>query len=566
MLRELSVHNLALIEDAHVALMPGYCAWTGETGAGKSLLLTALALVLGGKASSSLIRQGCADAQASAVFALRPGAVRLRVEACLGFALDNETLTLARKLLTSGKSQATANGRPVAAATLKQLKSILVDIHGQYEGRDLLDPDHQRTALDDYAGIAQELAAYRTAREGFEVLRKRKRSLIEAAERREREKATIVFELEELTGANPRAGEYDALTQEAHRLANAGAVRDAASEAYKALYEAEKSVQGMLEKVARRLDGVANAAPELKTAAGDLSRIASETRDVAYSLRSLSQSWQSDPARLDEVEHRLALYRRLASRFRSTPDQLEAHQSTLEKRLNSIDKDDRELKSLDRPLLQAWQTLRDAAKRLSLAREKAATAFAEAIQCRLESLSLAEAAFSVVVESAEMPNQPALSDCPGEAGVDHVEFQFTANPGEPPRALHKVASGGELSRVTLAVKAALAAGDEVPTLVFDEIDTGVGGRLGAALGKTLAELAKHHQIICVTHLPQMASFADHQWVIRKQTVRGRTRTSIEALSEADRVKELALMLRGDSAAASTRREALAMLREARVAR
>jgi DNA repair protein RecN (Recombination protein N) len=562
LLRELSVQNLALIEDARVELEPGYCAWTGETGAGKSLLLTAIGLVLGGKASAELVRQGSGEARASAVFELADESLRREIEEILGAEIEDDRLILTRRVSAEGRSQAHANGMPVAVGTLRRLGARLIDVHGQHEGRTLLEPDRQRDWLDAYAGLAKPVASYREARGAFESLRCRRAGLLEAAERREREKALLVFERDELFAAEPKAGEHDELTREALRLGNIGALRDAASEGYTLLYEAERSAQGLLQKVARRLDGLSESVPEFADAAADLERLADEAREIAYSLRGLGQGWDDDPDRLEEVESRLALYRRLSARFRASPDELGHRLESIEAQLSRIDREDSDLVALDVPIADAWSALKATAGLLSEARRRAAKSFAKAVQVRFKALGLGEARLSVEVETVPLVDIPP-DKCPPEQGADRVEFLFMPNQGESPRPLRKIASGGELSRVTLAVKVVLAGVDGVPTLVFDEIDTGVGGRLGSALGKTLAELSSHHQVICVTHLPQMASYATHQWVIRKSIERGRTRTSIAALSDSERVIELAAMLRGDSAAESTRREALAMLLEAR---
>jgi len=564
-LRELSVQNLALIEDARVELEPGYCAWTGETGAGKSLLLTALGLVLGGKASADLVRQGCGEARAAAVFELPVGALRGEVEEILGAAIEEDRLVLTRRVSAEGKGRALANGMPVAVATLRALGERLIDVHGQHEGRALLDPDRQRDSLDAYAGLDAQVASYRAARSAFDAIRRRRDALREAAGRRDREKALLAFEHDELAALDPQAGEPEALATEAHRLANLGALREAAAEGYALLYEADRSAQGLLRKVARRLDGLAGSVPEFADAAADLERLADEAREVAYALRRLGEGWEDDPGRLEEAESRLASYRRLAARFRCTPDDLAGRRAAIADQLRALDRDDADLAALDAPLASAWVSLRSAAAALTEARRRAAKGFAREVQARLKALGLGEARISVAVEP-ESPGDTPPSSTPSGHGADRVEFLLAPNPGEAPRPLRKIASGGELSRVTLAVKAVLAGVVGVPTLVFDEIDTGVGGRLGSAVGKTLAELARHRQVICVTHLPQLASFAAHHWVIRKTIDRGRTRTSIAALSETERVAELAAMLRGDSAVESTRTEALAMLLEARAPR
>jgi DNA repair protein RecN (Recombination protein N) len=560
-LRELSVQNLALIEDLQVELSAGYCAWTGETGAGKSLLLTALGLVLGGKASAELVREGKSEARAAAVFEISDPALRTEVETILGGPLDDEQLILTRRVSAQGRGSAQANGLPVTVATLQALGERLINLHGQREGYALLDPDHQRSLLDAHGALEPLLSAYRASREAHDALRRKRLDLIRAAQDRERLRALLEFERDELAAADPRPGEYEELTREAHRLANAEQLREAMTEGFALLYEADRSAQGLLERVARKLEPLAKSVPELGEAAATLDRLADETREVAYSLRQFGRDWDDDPARLEEVEARLALYRRLAGRFHCTPDELATRRGEVERQLAAIERDEDDLRGLDAPIADAWNALKEAAARLTEGRQKTCKAFAKAIQARLKTLGLNGARLSVEVETEPAGDDPTAAP-PPESGLDRVEMLFSANPGEPPRPLRKIASGGELSRVTLAVKTVLAGADRVPTLVFDEIDTGVGGRLGAVLGKTIAELARHHQIICVTHLPQMASYARRQWVIRKQVERGRTRTTITPLDDKDRVEELAAMLRGDSAAEGTRQEALAMLLEA----
>jgi len=560
-LRELSVQNLALIEDARINLRAGYCAWTGETGAGKSLLLTALGLVLGGKASADLVRAGRDEARAAAAFDVADPDLKADLEAVLGGPIDDDHLILTRRVTAQGRSSAHANGLPVPVATLRALGERLIDVHGQHESRALLDPDRQRALLDAFGAVEPLLAAYRTRREAHAALLGRRTALVRASETRERERALLAFERDELAAADPQPGEHDDLAREAHRLANAGQVRSAAQEGFALLYESDRSAQGLLEKVARALAPLADAVPEFADAAADLGRLADEAREVAYALRRLGQGWDDDPARLDDVETRLALYRRLAARFRCEPDDLADHRVATEARLAAIEGEDADLDALDAPLAAAWSEVRAAAAALTAGRRKACKAFAKAVQAQLKALGLGEARLAVEVETTDLDAGPAAAPAP-EGGADRVEVVFAPNPGEAARPLRKIASGGELSRVMLAVKTALAEADRIPTLVFDEIDTGVGGRLGAALGRKLAELSRHHQVICVAHLPQMASFAAHQWIIRKQTDRGRTRTTITPLAHAERVDEIAAMLRGDSAAEGTRQEALSMLLEA----
>ncbi len=562
MLRELSVQNLALIEDARIELRPGYCAWTGETGAGKSLILTALGLVLGGKASGELVRKSKDEARASAVFDLANSRLRTEIEDILGGPIDDDQLILTRRISSQGRSTCHANGLPVPVATLRSLGDRLVDIHGQQDTRALLDPDRQRGLLDAFGSLESLVSEYQALQTAHSDLLNRRAELLESSANLERERALLEFEREELRSANPRAGEAEELAREAHRLANAEAVRSSALEAFASLYESDRSAQGLLESVARKLATLADAVPEFAETSAGLARLAEETREFAYSIRRFAKDSDEDPERLDEVESRLSLYRRLAARFRCGPDDLADRLALIESKLAQLNGLDDNLRSLDGPLVEAWNKLKRSASALSLARKKSGLAFARSVGAQFGGLGLDQARVTIDVRSTILRNDPFESFAP-QSGIDQVEILFAPNPGEPPRPLRKIVSGGEMSRVMLAVKSVLAEADPVPTLVFDEIDSGVGGRLGAALGRKLAELATHHQIICVTHLPQMASFAAHQWIIRKKTDRGRTRTTIAPLEDEERIDEIAAMLRGDSAAEGTRQEALSMLLEAR---
>jgi DNA repair protein RecN (Recombination protein N) len=564
-LRELSVQNLALIEDVSVELANGYCAWTGETGAGKSLLLTALGLVLGGKASAEMIRSGKDEARAAAVFLVEDAGLKAGIESLLGGPLEDDGLIITRRITSQGRGSANVNGLPVTVATLQKLGHCLVDVHGQLEGRALLDASQQRALLDAYGGLGEKVSAYRQARLAHETLRRKRQDLIENAEARQRERALLEYECDELAAARPEAGEYQELAREAHLLRNSGHIRSTAAAGYSLLYEADRSAQDVLTRVARSLDPLSQAAPELALAVKTLERLADESREVAFSLRGLARDWGEDPARLEDLEARMATYRRLAARFHCTPDDLPGRLASSESKLRSIERAEADLISLEQPLAEAWVALKRAAGQLTKAREKLARDFPRVVQGRLKPLGLGGARLSISVETRDLGDDP-LSQSPPESGTDYVEMLFSANPGEEPRPLRRIASGGELSRLTLAVKTVLAAVDRVPTLIFDEIDSGVGGRLGSALGKALAALARHHQVICVTHLPQMASYADRHWVIRKCVDRGRSRTTITPLDQEERIEELASMLRGESVAEGTRREARAMLREAQAAR
>ena len=561
MLRELSVQNLALIEDVQVELEGGFCALDGGDRGGEEPAAHGARAGSWREGLADLVRSGKAEARASAVFEIEDQALRGELETILGGVLDEDALIVTRRVSAQGRSSAQVNGMPVTIATLQRLGEQMVDIHGQNEGRALLDPDRQRDLLDAFGELDEPLEAYRRARAAHDGLRRKRQALLDATQARQRERALLEFERDELASANPRPGEHDELVRDSHLLANAEALCAAAAEGYDLLYEADHSAQEILKRVARSLEPLADSVPELSGAAATLERLADETREVAYSLRAMGQSWEDNPARLEDIEARLALYRRLAARFHCTADELAARRVETEAKLASIERDEEDLEHLDAPLAEAFQ-----ARQIGRGR-----AFGRAAEdgpgLRPGNPVAAQAAGPGESTAHGRGRDPRPGRRPDGFLAPRIRGRlcrdaFPRQPGRGAVAAEEDRLGGELSRVTLAAKTVLACADRVATLVLDEIDTGVGGRLGAALGKTLSELAPHHQVVCVTHLPQVACYARRQWVIRKQTERGRTTTTITPLSDADRVHELALMLRGESAAEGTRQEALAMLREA----
>ena len=433
MLRELSVQNLALIEDARIELRPGYCAWTGETGAGKSLLLTALGLVLGGKASADLVRAGKDEARAAAVFDVSDPGLRADLEAILGGPIDDDQLILTRRVSAQGRSASHANGLPVTVATLQALGDRLIDVHGQHESRALLDPDRQRGPARRLRRRSSPLLdAYREARDAHAALLARRSALIRDVAGPRARAGPARLRARRAGRRRPPPGEHDDLAREAHRLANAEAVRSAALEGFALLYESDRSAQGLLEKVARKLAPLADAVPEFADAAADLDRLADEAREVAYALRRFGQGWEDDPARLDEVEARLALYRRLAARFRCEPDDLAARRA---RDRGQARRDRRRRRRPARPSTPPWPPPgpRSAAAPRPLRSRGRRRARRSPRRSRPSSRGSGSTrpGLTVEVESDPLGDDPAARP-PPRAGVDRVEIVFAPNPGEAP--------------------------------------------------------------------------------------------------------------------------------------
>jgi DNA repair protein RecN (Recombination protein N) len=562
MLRELSVQNLALIEDVRVELQPGFCAWTGETGAGKTLLLEALGLLLGERGSSDLVRRGADELRITGRFELGQPELRAEVERLLGTPLEDGQVILTRRLSQAGRSYAYVNEQPVAVATLRALGSLLVDVHGQHESQSLLQPAYQLRLLDAFGGLEELRRNYLVLAEEVRDLRRRHVELVARRQQRQRDLALLRFEREELDQAALRPGEIAELTRERERLANAQAVQAFAHGGWSRLYEDEGSVIERVGKLLREAQGWAALDPALAEAARRLEGLRADTEDLAETLRQLAERWDANPQRREAVEERLQLLRRLEAKYGRSIDDLVVYRATLDAQEGHLQQQEEDLSRIQSELVEVFGRLRQAGADLGKRRQRVAKKLAEEAQRELADLGMAEARLEARLEAVPLGDDPLTAEVP-TGGQEQLELLLAANRGEPARPLRKVASGGELSRTLLALKTVLAAQDQVGTLVFDEIDANVGGRLGDALGQKLAALGQTHQVICVTHLPQVASFARHQWTIRKVRRGKRTVTCIEPLGEADRLDELASMLRGEARGETTRQEAAAMLDAAR---
>jgi DNA repair protein RecN (Recombination protein N) len=561
MLRELSVQNLALIEDVRVEFEPGFCALTGETGAGKSLLLGALGLLLGERGSGDLIRTGADELRVTGRFEVDADTAR-RIATALDRELEDGEVILGRRLTRAGRSHAYINDQPVAAGTLKQVGGMLVDIHGQRETESLLEPSYQLDLLDAYGNLAKPRSTYVEAAHKLRQARARYAELSAAQQQRQRELSLVRFEREELDSAKLEPGEREELTRERDRLANAQELQAFAQAGYATLYEDEGSASERIGRVLRDAERWADMGPELPGVVSQLEGLLSQVRDVANELRRLGERWEADPERLAEVEGRLQLLRKLETKYRKSTDELILYRVTLDEQEAKLQAEEDDLDGLEGELSKLFAQVKEAAKDLSRQRQKVAKKFASEVQKQLGDLGMADARLGLDLSPIDLGDDPRKGDVPS-AGLDHAEITLAANPGEPALPLRKVASGGELSRTMLALKTVLASHDRTSTLVFDEIDANVGARLGDVLGDKLATLGQSHQVICVTHLAPVASYARHHWTIRKTKRGGRTVTLISRLEDGDRLEELATMLRGESRGEATRKEVAEMLEAGR---
>lgn len=562
MLRELQIRDLALIADAKLAFRPGFVVVSGETGAGKSLLISAIDLLTGRKADAGIVRAGASSAEIRGEFEIRDERQRRRIQLAAGLGELPDAVEIQRRIPASGtKSAATVNGSAVSLKTLQAIGSVLIDHVGQHQTRGLSEPSTQTDLLDQFGQLSALVETFQEQRQRYETARRRRIESETARAQREAEKERARHDLEELDRLSPAAGEPQSLMQEAKRLSKADEIRRLSSAAYLALSESDTAITDQLAKITRKLLPIANLSDDLTRAHESLTGLLAALDEIAETLAQAGEAAQADPRRSDAIEKRLADYRRLARRFAVAEDDLPAIRQRLRARLDDLETTEREAFD-DRQLRQLFDQCRVTGERLAEGRKMAAAKLSAAIDARLRKLGMEAAKVGVTIDPAIWPefngDLPATSDDPA-----HVRFLFRPNPGEPAAPLERIASGGELSRLMLACMACLADSAGTSTVILDEIDSGVGGRLGSEIGSAITELARHHQVICITHLPQIASQADQHLLVRKRTVQGRTATVVEVLADRDRrIDELAAMLRGRKADANTRVEAEAMLNNA----
>jgi DNA repair protein RecN (Recombination protein N) len=567
MLEEVRINGLGVIEEAVLELSAGFTALTGETGAGKTMVVTALGLLFGGRADPARVRPG-ADRAVVEGRLLVPAAVAREVEEA-GGDLDEDgpngaVLVLSRSVSAEGRSRAFAGGRSVQVSLLQVLADDLVAVHGQADQQQLLKPGRQRDALDRFGGpeLARVLADYRQMFTRHRAVREELQALTSAERERAAEAETLRLGLAEIEAVSPVAGEDAALLAEDERLSNADALHAAAAAAHEALTgdPAAAAVDGtdavtLLGMAGRALEPVRSHDPVLAGLAERLSEAAYQVSDVAAELASYTEALDSDPVRLAAVQERRAALGRLVRAYGGVSgdvaDVLDwAKQAS--SRLTDLEGADDKITALAAEEASLASAVTSLASELTALRTAAARRFASEVTAELVDLAMPHASLTAVVTELESP---------GPFGADDVEIRLAAHPGAPPLPLHKGASGGELSRVMLAIEVVFAGADPVPTFVFDEVDAGVGGKAAVEVGRRLARLARSAQVIAVTHLPQVAAFADNHLVVEKSDDGLVTSSGVMRLDQAGRVRELSRMLAGleDSESAQAHAEELLAL-------
>jgi DNA repair protein RecN (Recombination protein N) len=551
MILELQVRNISLIPELALRAQPGLTAITGETGAGKSILLGALSLVLGERASADVIRTGCESASVEALFDVGRLARVAKILEEHGLpAGDDQTLLVKREISRTGRGKCWVNGGLSTLAVLEELGQELVDLHGQHEHQSLLHRSRQRELLDAWGSLGKlrdeagdvyaRLVASREARERL--------SLNEAE--RMRRLDLLKFQVEEIDAASVRPGEGEQLAEERSRLANAERLGTTLQSVLDILHRQEETaVRSGLGRASEALTSLVKFDSRLAEWVDLLRSAEVQVGEAVDRLLDYADGFEADPARLEIVEERLDLLRKLERKYGNSEEAVLAYREQAALELDSLSHQDEQLEKLAKAEKALAEELAAKARRLSLARQGAGKQLAQNLAAELKELGFARAVFEVRVRPQEDPAGWVAWDnktyrCTS-TGVDEVEFFIGPNPGEEPKPLAKTASGGELSRIMLALKVVSAGSGGVPTLIFDEIDAGIGGTTADVVGRKLAQLAQTHQLVVITHLPQIARFAQDHWVVSKQVEHGRTTTSVTPLEAEARVLEMARLLAGE---------------------
>lgn len=536
MLQQINIKDLAIVSTLEVELLPGMTVLTGETGAGKSILVDALGLVLGDRADTGMIRNDCDRAEITAIFDTRmlPAVNRWLEEKALD---DDDQCIIRRVLLRNGSSRAFINGTPAPLKSLQELGEQLVDIHGQHAHQSLLRRDHQRLLLDEFAGhteLCREIAErYQAWREAEQQLTSLRSSEAERGARID----LLRFQINELTALELGETELEELLQEHGLLSNAENIIEHCSHALGLLDDEDASALSRINRAYGELLELAALDPGLKSACELLDSAAIQVSEALSSLRHYADNLELDPARLEHLDQRLQEIHDLARKYRCKPEEIPALLQRLQQELDQLDQADTHLATLAQQVDTLWNGYLGQANTLSQSRQAAAESLDRQVSEYMQTLGMPDGLLAVQVIRLEEAKASAN-------GLDQIEFLVTANPGHPPKPLAKVASGGELSRISLAIQVATASCTQVPTLIFDEVDVGIGGGTAEIVGRLLRRIGSTQQVLCVTHLPQVASQGHQHLRIEKGSNGRETHTSLGWLEGDSRVKEIARMLGG----------------------
>lgn len=555
MLKHLHIKNLALIETLQLTFSPGFTTLTGETGAGKSILLDALGLTLGNRADASLVRHGAKKADITAEYDLTQ---LPHVQAWLEeYDLENdepEQCLMRRTVTAEGRSKAYINGITVPAAQLKDLAAQLIDIHGQHEHQSLMKLSQQLKLVDAYGGLQPSQKQVSELFKTWQTLKQQYQAQLEAQSDQQSRLELLQFQLDAFKKVAPQENEFAELFEEQNTLSHANEILTACQTAYTALEDSEQETStpatSQVLTAIEALEQIADYQPTLQNQIEQLNQALIELQEVAADIHHFSQSVELDPQRLQEVEERLAELHGLAKKYLIAPEALVEKQQQIEAELNTIEQNDESLEQLQQAVNEAEEAYLQAALALSQQRQTAAQKLAEQVTASMQTLGMENGQFAIEF-------QPL--DTPAATGLDKITFQVTANKGQPLQPLTKVASGGELSRISLSIQVATAEVASLPTLIFDEIDVGIGGGIAEIVGQKMQQLGQSRQILSITHLAQVAAHGHQHFKVAKNSDHQHTTTQVSLLTPKERIEELARMIGGMKITQQTRKHAQEML-------
>ena len=548
MLQTLYIENIAVIEKSAIDFSSGLNVLTGETGAGKSIIIDAINAIMGQRTSREIIRTGASSAFVSAQFDNVNAAVRRKLEG-FGFDSDEDELLLQRTLSASGKSTCKINGRPATAAMLREIAAGLINIHGQHESYELFSPETHIDYIDRYGRLIPALEDYKEKYKRYLILQKKLNEANSDESSRLSEIDLLSFQSKELFDADIQIGEEEALDSERSALMNFEKLSSLLNRAHMLLSGEDNSGCELVDMAANAMQNAANYSADYEEISNTLTDVYYNLRDCAELVSDALDNLESDPERLEEIEERLDLINRLTRKYNCTADELPALAKQMQSRLEELLNFDRNRDELIAACKAAREEAEQSALALSNNRQKTAAEFAEKVKAEMSFLNMPN------VELVPFFEESALSP----KGMDKMELLISANPGETPRPVAKIASGGELSRMMLAIKTVLAGTDTVDTLIFDEVDTGISGSAAEKVGLKLREVSSERQVLCVTHQAQIAALADHHYLIKKQVEQGRTFTEVQPLGHDGRVNELARIIGGVNITDAARSHAEDML-------
>ena len=563
MLSELYISNFALIDDITVKFNKGLNIFTGTTGVGKSLIIGALNFLLGSRVTNDIVRTGKKDVSVSGVFIIKNEHIRKKLEEHID-SFDDEEIIIQRNLDQNGRNRCRLNNQPITVPLLKEIGELLVNIHGQHEHESLTKPLNQLIILDGFGKLdtnrGKFTEVYTKAIEKERLIQ----SLNEHQEARKRQIELYHFEIDEIESACLKPDELDILEQERFILANSERIQNTLSDCTDSLYESDNSIISRLKEISNELSKIKDIDNSFENPLESCNQSLFQLEDVAITLSKCVEGHDFDPERLEQIEDRIETIRRLKGKYGETIEDILSYCKESKSKLEQLLKENEYLGSTEKELEKLRKSVIDSGKKLTQSREKAGTKLSALVKKELADLGITNGKFDIDISSIDITNTEQFNLEDGSrSGFDHIEFMFSSNPGEELKPLRKIASGGEISRIMLALKRHLASADQTPVLIFDEIDANIGGRMGRIIGEKLRLVSQSHQVICITHLPQIASYAEQHFKVNKFSRNSKTFVTIDILSTKERLEEIAEMIRGTEKTEVTRKQAKEMIDDAR---